>query len=1111
MVWGTPGFTERLEGASGKAWELTFERRLAPRPGHAENPASSVWLVRAADDSRFYAAKRQNVTVGEVEALVDEAAAWRKSSLDCDILAELVDVFVIRESPCSVTFLHEFCARGHIPKRAPSEPVLLTIISDLSEAAAAVYRATGTALANISYDTVLVDDTGRAKLIGFGAKRSACVAHQSPSPENDVVDIAEFIFLLVTGRPLRGAPPPQDVLPYEPRLVELVESLLDAHASRILPGEASARARELGAESKAPVIDVSERATGTDGLTEAISDNTPVAPDVQRAVEKLTSGVDAGGAYSAVLSGLERDAMKASKALFKTLYNCPIANDPLCTMRALTMLHNVMLDGPEDLLESVRVNDKFLDWVESTWTKDAVRAVVDGNSQGDNPHPACASFEGGELAFYTKLLRLKARFHMLAAGGFSGAWERTGKSASDGRDVLVTRRRKVVGGMADLAEMASEIGVIFANSTDEETALKHASLRAIVDECCRAFNAAHGLASETKSVKDASKLVPGFSRLWDAARALLSAVKGVRSAGAEDWADQFGDDGPPDIVKEAEFRIRGSAPPEVADDMPESGWEATEKIMGDTGENGMTEKELKKERKRKKKEAEATVSAEADEGEPGDEITAADGAVVVHGADAEAQAAVTTMFGDLLKMDGGDTSELRDTVDPRAARAPGELTDREALAAAFGAPMPTDPGLCYDDDDGDGAYDDYRARQEEAKSASSTGAWAAKSGYGGGALVLHQTVELAPNKPHPAFCQCSLCQQAELQNAAHQAEMRAWEARESEDYRNGYGDRGSRNYDDDFGDGGSYQSVEYDIDDSAEYESRKRGGRDGDEHQYGGATQSPQDIERVLKKELIVNPKKLRMGDKIGEGSFGVVYKGEYQRNVVAIKKMSKKMLASTNAVEEFSNEVYVMCALDHTNVLKCIAASLKPPSVLLVTEFMKRGTLFDVLYKSRIKLTWSMIRKIAIQVVKGMAHMHERGIIHRDLKSGNVLLDTAYNAKVGDFGLAGPPRPSSNAGACGTYQYMAPEILAGEPHSMYSDVYAFGVLLSEMIAGRPPFDGMEPMQAAQSVLNESARPTIPPHAQRPYVAIIQACWGAAPSARPSFEEVLRLIETTTK
>lgn len=683
--------------ASGRSWELTFERRLAPRPGHAENPASSVWLVRT--DEQFYAAKRQNVGRGEVDALVDEAVAWRKASLDCDVLAELVDVFVSREAPCSVTFLHEYCERRHVPKKPPSEPVLLTLVADLADAAAAVARATGSPHGNITYDSVLVDDKGRARLVGFGAQRSARLVAERPPPEQDLLDTADLIFHLVVGRPLRGAAPPAGALPYEPPVVTLVEGLLDAGASGMRPEEASARARELGAELRAPVVDVSERATTRDEIVDSLSDTSAVAPDVEKAVEKLTTGVDAGGAYSAVLAALERDAPRAAKALFKTLYNCPIAKDPLATMRALTLLHNLMLDGPDALLDTTRANDKFLDWIESTWSAEAVSAVIADRGGGDEPHSACNSFAGGELAFYTALLRRKARFHMLAAGGFSGAWERTGKIAADGGDVLVARRRKVVGGMADLAEMASEIGSTFARASDAETALKHASLRAIVDECCRAFNAAHGLAAETKSIRDAEKLVPGFSRLWDAATALLGAVKGIRSAGADDWADQFAEDSPPDIVKEAEFRIRGHAPPEVADDMPRDGWEATEKMMGDVDADA--------EDKPKKKKGEAEAEEENGEGANGDteEATEEITAVVLHGAGDAEQAAVTTMFGDLLKLDGGDTTELRDEVDPRAARASGELTDGEALASAFGAPMPSENSSgAYDgyDDEGDG-------------------------------------------------------------------------------------------------------------------------------------------------------------------------------------------------------------------------------------------------------------------------------------------------------------------------------------------------------------------------------------------------------------------------
>ncbi len=889
--------------------------------------------------------------------------------------------------------------------------------------------------------------------------------------EDDVLDIGRVVYEIVVGRPMRDPRIPDDFASYSEAVVRLLRDILNVAEGRMLPAEAAARARDLGAEPGAPIVNISDSAAAGTAEHAALTDDP--APDIERAVEKLTTGIDAGGAYSAVLAALERDPPSASRSLFKCLFNCPIASDPLCTIRSLTMLHNIMLDGPSAVLDAARGNDKFLDWVESTWTQEAIAAAAAADDPGaESPHPASNCFAGGDLAFYTSFLRRKARFHMLAAGGFSGAWERTNVTAADGRDVLHTRRRKVVGGMADLAEMASEIGVRFATATDSESSLKHASLRAIVDECGRAFTAAHNLASETQSVRDAEKLVPGIARLWDACRALLHAVRGIRSAGADDWAESFAADSPPDIVQEAELRIRGV---EIADDMPKSGWEETEKMIGNVDGNDGDSKEKKKKKKKEKAEVAPTASPVAeDEVKPG-EFSAGDGALVVHGEGDAAAAAVTTLFGDLLKMDGGDTSHLRDVpYDALNARVPGELTDGEALASAFGAPPPSaTPALGYDDDDDDGGYDNFRARQQEARVSASTGAWAARAGYGGGALVVHHSAEVAPNKPHPVFCQCALCAQAEAQNAAMQADGRArdgysdsaygvngqHETSRDDSYRNGYDSPGARNgngnsngaqeYHDD---AGSYESISYSVDEEHEYQPRERkaasktmGYGSSPPSRHSGSTvppgQPPFELGAsgreagppVLRAEFAVNLKKLRTGDKLGEGAFGVVYKGEYKRETVAIKKMNKKMLGSKNAMAEFCNEVHTMCSLSHPGVLKCIAAGLTPPNVLLVTEFMKRGTLFDVLYKQHIKLTWSMIRKIALQVAEGLAHLQERNIVHRDVKASNILVDGAYNAKLGDFGLAGPPGPSSAAGVSGTYQYMAPEILSGAPHSSKS------------------------------------------------------------------------------
>jgi serine/threonine protein kinase len=209
---------------------------------------------------------------------------------------------------------------------------------------------------------------------------------------------------------------------------------------------------------------------------------------------------------------------------------------------------------------------------------------------------------------------------------------------------------------------------------------------------------------------------------------------------------------------------------------------------------------------------------------------------------------------------------------------------------------------------------------------------------------------------------------------------------------------------------------------------------------------------------------------------------------------------------------VSLMCELKHPNLLRCLAASTSPPDVMLVTEFMKRGTLFDVLYRDRITLTWALIRKIALQVAQGMAYLHEHRVLHRDLKSSNLLVDASYNVKLGDFGLAKPELGvDSDGGISGTYQYMSPEVLRGEAPSTKFDVYAYGLVVWEMVSGQPPYLGMDAREAGRRVVEENLRPAIPPSCLRPYAAIMQACWANAPAARPSFADVVVMIETTTK
>lgn len=1161
MSWGTPGAQVDLEGASGRTWKLRFERRLAPRDSASiTNPASSVWLVRDEPSSRLYAAKRQSLaSLPEVDALVDEAAAWRAACLADELahIVELVDVFVMRSSPFSVTFLAEYCARGLLPRRDLSEPVLLTIAVDVSAAAMAI----PSPHAHIAYESLLVDAKGRIRLAGFGAHRSA-ILRDNPglTPSDDAFDIGLLLYELIFSH----APPDDLSIPpttsYSSRLIGLVEMAL----SHPQPSQLHDAALNAGAEPRAPVIDI---AKPRDSPT---SENAPihVARATERSVERLVEGVDIGPTFNALLSDLEADPQAVSISIFKALFKKPVSKDPLCAVRAFTMLHNLMLDGPEGVLAAVRKNDKFLEWAESSWSTDAVK----GKKEGEDAHPALQCFAAGELAFYAALLRRKARFHQLAAGGFSGRWDRTGATNADGRDVLETRRRKVISGIADIVEMASELGCLFAAAADEEAPSKHASLGAMVSECCLAYNASLELAHEVLTVRDAEKLVPAIGRLYAAARTLVFAVEHVPTAGGEPWVEQFAQENPPDLVADVEFKgrmMQGHGDPE---EFPREGWED---VMA--GENGQDLGEEKKDKKKKKRDKNA-VEGNLDEASPREgevkeeEITAADGALVVHGED-EASKAVTAMFGDLLRIDD-DVAEKRDE-DVKEVRPMPDMSNAQALASAFGVPedaiaatyeetLPDD----YGDDDDEGGYEDYQARQEDQRAVRkreargpSTAAWAARAGYGTRALVVSEAANV--KKSHPAFCQCAICQQEEAQAAAAQSEalreaenfdtdrndisygnqmsygtaeqMYYQEEHRRENYSSAYvagendslddedearetwkgqNERTARSttkyYEDDYD---SYESVTYDVEDDRRDDgaaSHTTGAaiavgpvpRDNSNHE----SYIPVQEKFKLESSRVLNLKKLRTGDKISEADTVVVHKGDYNREVVAIKKLTKKGMQSDAAIGEFTNEIQVMCSFSHENLLKCIAASIKKPNFIFVTEFMKRGTLFEVLYKSRIRLTWALIKKMALQLAQGMCHIHERGYVHRDLKTLNIFTDAAYNVKIGDFGLTCRVTEAQSDGISGTYQYMAPEVLKGEQYSFKSDVFSYAVVLCEMVSGVQPYKGLDPRAVAERVVQENLRPTIPMSCQRGYADLIKKCWATVPLTRPSFAQIVDII-----
>ncbi|GJD06453.1 Probable serine/threonine-protein kinase [Galdieria sulphuraria] len=267
---------------------------------------------------------------------------------------------------------------------------------------------------------------------------------------------------------------------------------------------------------------------------------------------------------------------------------------------------------------------------------------------------------------------------------------------------------------------------------------------------------------------------------------------------------------------------------------------------------------------------------------------------------------------------------------------------------------------------------------------------------------------------------------------------------------------------------------------------------------------------RSLNPSFEIDPTELEWGPLIGQGGFGQVYKARFRGTAVAVKTISAMALVNQNAVKEFQSEVAVLCTLRHPNVILFMGACTRPPHLFIVTEFMSKGTLFDILHRYRVPMNWSLMKRMALDVCRGMTYLHASKLLHRDLKSSNLMLDDHFTVKVGDFGLTrliATQTQGPMTGQCGTFQYMAPEVLANQPYSEKADVYSFGIILWEMVAKQLPYYGIQPMQVAVAVLSKQMRPPMPPSCPAPLAQLIQSCWQQDPSRRPSFPEIMKLLE----
>ncbi|KAL1814974.1 hypothetical protein ACET3Z_017548 [Daucus carota] len=259
--------------------------------------------------------------------------------------------------------------------------------------------------------------------------------------------------------------------------------------------------------------------------------------------------------------------------------------------------------------------------------------------------------------------------------------------------------------------------------------------------------------------------------------------------------------------------------------------------------------------------------------------------------------------------------------------------------------------------------------------------------------------------------------------------------------------------------------------------------KDGDNYNVDGTAPSPEPNSLRLKEngnenndgkkteacsykysELVAATQDFTEDNLIGEGGFGGVYKGLLESGqVVAVKKLDQNGLQGN---QEFIVEVLMLSLLHHPNLVTLAGYCSDKNQRLLVYEYMPMGSLEDHLFDVKFDkepLKWSTRLKIAVGAARGLEYLHLKAnppVIYRDLKSSNILLDSEFNAKLSDFGLAklGPVGDKTHVSTrvMGTYGYCAPEYAMTGKLTPKSDIYSFGVVLLELITGRRAIDNTQ-------------------------------------------------------
>ncbi|CAL9061925.1 serine/threonine/tyrosine-protein kinase HT1-like isoform X2 [Musa acuminata AAA Group] len=266
------------------------------------------------------------------------------------------------------------------------------------------------------------------------------------------------------------------------------------------------------------------------------------------------------------------------------------------------------------------------------------------------------------------------------------------------------------------------------------------------------------------------------------------------------------------------------------------------------------------------------------------------------------------------------------------------------------------------------------------------------------------------------------------------------------------------------------------------------------------------------REEWMADLSQLFIGNKFASGSNSRIYRGIYKQRAVAVKMVripEQDEEKRATLEKQFNSEVAFLSRLYHPNIVQFIAACKKPPVYCIITEYMSQGTLRMYLHKKEpYSLSTETILRLALDISRGMRYLHSQGVIHRDLKSHNLLLNDEMRVKVADFGTSClETQCRESKGNMGTYRWMAPEMIKEKPYTRKVDVYSFGIVLWELTTALVPYQGMTPVQAAYAASEKNLRPPLSTTCSPVLNNLIKSCWSANPAKRPDFSYIVSVLE----